>query len=285
MIAGNISDISIKSRAAAWAVGIHIVLLLLFLFIRYSLPAPEPLQEMGIEVNLGTDMDGSGDDQPMAIDDPAAERYIQQRHRTTAVQQPDGLPDMERSDDPDAPEVGPVSNRNNQQRNTAAQQDRRRQPNRQEQQTARNQPQPQRPRYVYSGGTGAGGNRAATDQAGTSEGNTTGSGDRGVPGGTPGAENYEGSPGNGTGGISHSLRGRTISPARFEAEFREGGKVVVQVTVDREGNITDAKIKSAPNPELSRIALQKIKQARFSKITSGEPQAFGEVTIIFKARS
>ncbi len=283
MTAGNLSDINIKSRAAAWAIGIHLVLLLLFIFLRYTLPPPEPLREMGIEVNLGTDPDGSGDDQPMAIDDPAAER-AQQRYRTASAHQPDGLPDMERSDDPDAPEVGPVSNRNNRQQNTAAQQDRRRQTNRREQQTS-NQTQPQRPRYVYSGSTGAGGNRAAADHAGSSEGNTTGSGDRGVPGGTPGAENYEGSPGNGSGGISHSLRGRTISPARFEAEFREGGKVVVQVTVDRDGNILDAKVKSAPNAELRRIALQKIKQARFSKTTSGEPQAFGEVTIIFKARS
>lgn len=284
MIAGNLSDINIKSRAAAWAIGMHLVLLLLFLLVRYTLPAPEPLLEMGIEVNLGTDMDGSGDDQPMAVDDPAAE-HAQQRYRTVSARQPDGLPDMERSDDPDAPEVGPVSNRNNQQQNAARQQDRHRQTHRQEQQTTRNQTQPQRPRYVYSGGTGAGGNRASEDQAGTSEGNTTGAGDRGVPGGTPGAENYEGSPGSGSGGISHSLRGRTISPARFEAEFREGGKVVVQVTVDRDGNILNAQVKSAPNAELRRIALQKIKEAKFSKTTSGEPQAFGEVTIIFKARS
>jgi len=273
MVATQIPETTIRVRAAAWAAGVHVLLLLLFLLIRYSLPQPAPADELGIEVNLGTDADGSGADQPMAVDDPAAVR-AEQRYRASARPE-EGMPDMERSDDPDAPAIGPVRHTERQRSNTAVQNDRRGHERRQQ----------QRPRYVYSGSTGAGGNRAAADQPGSSEGNTTGNGDRGVPGGTPGASSYEGTPGSGTGGISHSLSGRTISPSRFEAEFREGGKVVVQVTVDREGNIVDAKVKSAPNTELRRIALQKIRQAKFSPSSAAEPRAFGEVTIIFKARS
>lgn len=273
----------INIKAAAWTVGVHIVLLLLFLLIHYSLPAAAPpVEEMGMEVNLGTDADGSGTDQPMATGDPAPDRASARYH--AAAQQITEARDMAQTDDPDAPEVRPTqpnnaSVRNNNTQTTTAVH------NRNNQQASSNNTQQQHPRYVYNGATGNGGNGAVTDHPGTSEGNTTGNGDRGVPGGTPGATNYTGSPGNGTGGISHTISGRTISPAQFSAEFHEGGRVVVQVKVDRDGNILDKRIKSSPSSELSRIALQKLSQARFSKNANAAPEQFGTVTIVFKARS
>jgi TonB family protein len=278
MVSTQMPEGTIRAKAAGWAVGIHILLLLLFMLIRYATPPMVPLEELGMEVNLGTDFDGSGADQPMAVAAPAAETQAQ--HSRSVASPAEGMQDLERTDDPDAPEIGPAQS-TAPKRNTSAIENNRRG---REQQRVDQRSQQQRPRYVYSGSSGAGGNNAATEHPGSSEGNTSGQGDRGVPGGTPGAANYEGSPGNGTGGISHSLTGRTISPDRFEAEFREGGKVVVKVTVDREGNIVSATVKSTPNEELGRIALQKIRQARFSRSTSPEPQAFGEVSIIFKAR-
>ena len=72
---------------------------------------------------------------------------------------------------------------------------------------------------------------------------------------------------------------------RSSAEFHESGRVVVQVTVDRDGNIVSKRVKSSPSEELSHIALQKLSQAKFSKSTNAEPQQFGTVTIVFKARS
>ncbi len=117
---------------------------------------------------------------------------------------------------------------------------------------------------------------------GTSEGNTTGPGDRGVPGGTPGSTNYTGSPGNGKGGISTSLSGRQISPDRFEASFHEGGTVKIRVTVDRNGNIVAKSVVSSPSAELSKLAMQKLAQAKFSPSSDAQPQQFGTVTIVFK---
>jgi TonB family protein len=284
MIAQQSSDTQpVNIKAAAWTVGVHIVLLLLFVLIRYNLPAaPPPVQEMGMEVNLGTDADGSGNDQPMATGDPAPDR-ASARYQAAAQQNAEAR-DMAQTDDPDAPEVRPVqpnnaSVRNNNTQTTTATR------NRNNQQASSNNTQQQHPRYVYNGATGNGGNGAVTDRPGTSEGNTTGNGDRGVPNGTPGAANYTGSPGNGNGGISHTLFGRSISPAQFQAEFHEGGRVVVQVKVDRDGNILEKRIKSSPSAELSRIALQKLSQARFSKNASAAPEQFGTVTIVFKARS
>jgi len=276
----------VNAKAAAWTVGVHILLLLLFILIKYSSPATAVAPvDMGMEVNLGTDADGSGTDQPMAVGDPAPDRS--ERTYQAAAQEPAEAKEMMQTDEADAPVIKPVQpntakNRSNE-TNTAAQN--RNHTQQQTQTASNNRPQPQRPRYVYNGATGIGGNGAVEDHAGTSEGNTTGNGDRGVPGGTPGAANYTGTPGNGNGGISHTLGGRSISPSVFRAEFHEGGKVVARVTVDRDGNITNIAIKSSPNNELTRIAKQKLSQAKFSKSTGSEPEQIGTVTIVFKARS
>jgi TonB family protein len=190
---------------------------------------------------------------------------------------------MMTSDDPDAPTIAPIKstteNRNNLRTDNN---NRSRTSNNSD---ANSTQQVQHPRYVYSGGNGPGGNNAIANHPGTSEGNTTGTGDRGVPGGTPGAANYTGSPGNGTGGISHTLSGRDISPKQFVAEFNEGGKVVVRVKVDRNGNIISKNIKSSPNRALSNIALQKLSQAKFSANPDAAPEQIGDVTFVFKTRA
>jgi len=42
------------------------------IFVGYTLPATSaPTEEMGMEVNLGSSDDGSGDDQPFSTDNPA----------------------------------------------------------------------------------------------------------------------------------------------------------------------------------------------------------------------
>lgn len=271
----------INIKAAAWTIGVHALLLLLFLLFRYSMPVQMPVEELGMEVNLGTDEDGSGTDQPMNIDAPAA---IATPSASTASAAPsDNSQELMESDDPDAPSISTPTNTpapaNTHHTNTVPAH------NTQPANTSEKNNTPrQQPKYVYSGGTGGGGNNAASNAPGTSEGNTAGHGDRGVPGGTPGASNYTGSPGNGTGGISHTLTGRDISPKRFEAEFSEGGKVVVKVTVDKTGNIISKSIKSSPSRTLSNLALQKLSQAKFSPNKDAAPQQFGEITIVFKTR-
>ncbi|RYD58714.1 MAG: hypothetical protein EOP56_03760 [Sphingobacteriales bacterium] len=272
----------VNFKALAWTIVVHVLLFLLFVLVRYAVPTvyPPPLPELGMEVNLGASPDGSGTDQPMSMEDPAADVSATNSVAASgAIQQNEVL----QSNDPDAPVITPANTTITSSKatnNTTA-----RANNTSTNTTTNNTTQQQRPKYVYNGGTGKGGNSAAQDAPGTSEGNTTGNGDRGVPGGTPGAPNYEGSPGNGTGGVSHTLGKRTISPAKFEAEFNESGKVVIRVTVDKDGNIVDKRIKSSPSHRLSQLALQKLGQARFSKSDDAAPQQFGEITIVFKTRS
>ncbi|HRO42640.1 MAG TPA: hypothetical protein PL009_07380 [Flavipsychrobacter sp.] len=273
----------VNIKAAATTVVVHILLFLLFIFLSYSTPVTAPVEELGMEVNLGTSDEGSGFDQPMSTDAPSASNVA--TIYKSAAQQNEETRDLMQSDDPDAPAIAPPATSTNNSRFNSQPSNNQRSRTSERQTNANTNAQPQRPRYVYSASAGPGGNNASTNQPGTNEGNTTGEGDRGVPGGTPGSANYTGSPGNGTGGISHNFSGREISPRQFVAEFNQGGKVVVRVKVNREGNIISKTIKSSPNKRLSDIALQKLSQAKFSKNPDAAPEQIGDITFVFKTRA
>lgn len=266
MVAAGTQQPPVNIKALSWTVGVHVVLLLLFFLWRYTIPVVTTDLGNGLEVNLGNSDNGSGDDQPMSKESPAA-YSASVVYKNAEAKSP--VKEMMHSDASDAPSVNdpgkekPVNSNTPTKKNTVT-------------------PAPT-PKSVYMGDqNGKGGNNAQQNKPGISEGNTTGPGDRGVPGGTPGAANYTGTPG--TGGIGHTLTGRDINPKKVEAEFKEGGKVVIHVTVDRDGNIVNKYVKSSSSPELTRIAMDKLSKAKFSKSTGSEPQQFGDVTIIFKAR-
>jgi len=258
----------VNNKALAWTIGSHALLLFVFFLFRYTVDATPVIPDLGgggMEVNLGTSDKGSGNDQPQSTKAPAPYEATVVMKSTAA---PSSIPkNIATSDAEDAP---PVSN-NSKRTGTAA---------------ANEKGHVQaKPKYTYAGETGTGGNKSTEDKRGSNEGNDpTGNGDKGVPGGTPGAPNYTGTPGKGTGGIGHNLGGRSITPDRFEAEFSESGKVVIRVTVDRSGAIISKSVKSSPNATLSKLALQKLADARFSKSDGPEPQQFGDVTIYFTTR-
>ena len=261
----------VNNKALAWTIGVHALLFLLFFFLRYTITNPPPVvtDGGGLEVNLGTSDNGSGHDQPMSMKAPAP--YQATVVFKAAATNNNSLPkEIVQSTQADAPEVD-----NTRHKKTIA-------PSVETKPTPK--PPQEKPKYTYAGATGPGGNSAAQNMPGKGEGITHGPGDQGVPGGTPGATNYSGIPGNGTGGIGHTLSGRTISPDKFEAEFHEGGKVVIHVTVDRNGSIVNKFVKSSSNPQLTKLALDKLNNAHFSKSDGPEPQQFGDVTIIFKTR-
>jgi TonB family protein len=256
---------AINNKALAWTIGVHALLLLLFFFLRYNIVNPPPVTDGGgLEVNLGTSETGSGNDQPMSTKKPAP--YQASVVFKSAPSKATLPKDIIKSNDGDAPVVD-----NTKVKNTSTE-------------AGVKSHAKEIPKYTYQGDKGQGGNDAAQNKPGKGEGVAGGPGDQGVPGGTPGAANYTGIPGNGSGGIGHTLSGRKITPEVFEAEFHESGKVVIHVTVDRNGNIIDRRVKSSSSAQLTKLALEKLNDARFSKSEGPEPQQFGDVTIIFKTR-
>jgi len=274
---------SINIKALAWTISVHAALLLLFFLWRYTLPVVVTPPEMGMEVNLGTSDNGSGTDQPMAIDQPAPDEATAARQ--TAARQSQETKDMLQGNDNDAPAINTSAATKNKSRNNTETDNNKHKASEQVASNDHVQRQ-QRPKFVYTGGTGRGGNGAMQNMAGTSEGNTTGNGDRGVPNGTPGASNYVGSPGNGNGGISHTLTNRNIVafPGR-DASFKEQGRVVIRVTVNRNGEVVDKRIISASSAELRTLALRKVEKVRFNKSDTAPEEQFGNITFVFKTRS
>ena len=255
----------INNKALAWTIGVHALLLLLFILLRYTIPTAVVTDAAaGLEVNLGSSETGSGNDQPMNRKKPGPyEASVVYKTVATPANQP--LKPIT-SNEADAPVIDNLKNKKGAEPTQAK--DKKHEP----------------AKYSYGPEDGKGGNSANQDKPGTGEGKAGGPGDQGVAGGTPGATNYTGTPGAGGGAIGHTLTGRKIQPDKFEAEFHESGKVVIHVTVDKDGNIIDKRVKSTSGPELTRLALEKLSSAKFSKSAGSEPQQFGDVTFIFKTR-
>jgi outer membrane biosynthesis protein TonB len=268
-------------KAIAWTIGVHLALLLFLWLFKYAIPSAPPIEELGMEVNLGTSDMGSGADQPMSVEDPATDVAMVANRATQ--QQNNESKNLLQSSDKDAPEVNTAEKNNANRNNTEENNRRRRQTDRQDNSNNHQQPHA---RYVYNGSTGHGGNSSYQNTPGSHEGNDpNGNGDKGVPNGTPGATNYSGSPGNGNGGISHTISGRTIVafPPK-EAKYKEDGVVVVRVTVNRDGAIVNKQIVSATSAELRNIALHKVDKVRFNKSTTAPEEQFGNITFVFKTR-
>jgi outer membrane biosynthesis protein TonB len=273
-----------NTKALIWTVAVHALLLLVFLLSKYTLPAQAAVEDLGLEVNLGTSENGFGTDQPEDPEDPAAANASVAVNASSSNSSNDR--EVHTSDEPDAPVVHvnrttpnkkptpqrviPTPNRrvNTNNANTVA----------------RANTPAQSPRYVYPGATGKGGNSAQNNRPGGNEGIGQGNGDMGVPGGTPGATNYTGVPGGGGTSIGHSISGRNlVSRPDPKAEFREGGRVVIRVTVNRDGAITDSRIVSAANATIRALALKKLQSVRFNKSPTAPAEQFGNITFNFKA--
>jgi TonB family protein len=119
-----------------------------------------------------------------------------------------------------------------------------------------------------------------------SEGTTGKPGDQGALTGDPNAASHTGS-GKGNSGVSFDLAGRSIlHRPKIDDKSQETGKVVVDITVDKNGNVKSvnapARGSTTSAPNLVSKAKFAAKQARFSKSPTGVEQQHGTITFIFK---
>src|SRR5258706_1026585 len=133
----------------------------------------------------------------------------------------------------------------------------------------------------------------------TSQGtSTSGTGDQGDPTGDPNSK-YQGKNGNGTGtgpgtgagsgmgsGIGDfDLKGRSIMrrPVLHDTS-QETGKVVVEIVVDKSGNVTSTNIErgtTTSNAHLQQLALKAACETKFSPSATGQEIQRGTVTFVF----
>ncbi len=119
-----------------------------------------------------------------------------------------------------------------------------------------------------------------------SEGTSEGKGNEGQESGAPDGAHAEGG-GVGTSGHSFDLSGRYLVGSLPVPEYNanEQGRVVVQITVNREGRVTSASYRqqgsTTNRSELVNAALKAARQARFTVSEASDGQT-GTITYIFK---
>ncbi len=140
-------------------------------------------------------------------------------------------------------------------------------------------------------GGGVGDNDQAGQQ-GDPNGNPNGNGTGGSGGGNGGGNGTGNGPGDGPGsgpgsggGIKFSLTGRSfIKPPALPKDTKEEGKVVVNITVDSEGNVIEADPNGRGTTTSSALLKAKARQAAMAtkfNIDGKVPEQHGTITIIF----
>jgi outer membrane biosynthesis protein TonB len=259
-----------KRNALLLTLGTGGALLLLFILLRWPIPTvSQPVAEEYIDVNLGNGDQGSGTDQPQLPGDPAPAAASYTPPQPIASNSNDAkLVETDDNAPSDAPVIkNPVSARPDA---TKINDD-----NKTVKPVAVAKPTPAppapKPKAVMgqmTGGSGPGGNDAANYKPGSNEGIAGGSGDQGRNGGDPNGKAYT--------GTSRRLNAQVISmPTQtMQDDFRESGKVVLDVTVSANGQLQSAVYnpRGSTLPRSSRqaqIALQRARELRFPRIEGG----------------
>lgn len=275
-----------KLMALVGTIVFHVLLFFVFLLIVFKTPIP-PFPETGgngIEVNFGDSDDGMGEVQPENLADASttqstAEEVADPPIEISTPVRPSAkaILTQEIEEAPTEAKVEPTENAN-----TTA--------------VSETVPEPRKanPRSLYKGANKEGGNSAK------GEGETNKPGDQGVKEGSrdskyhgPGGGNGD-TPGNGTdgpggdgkGGPRYSLTNRKANSLPVpRAAFQEDGKVVVEITVDKNGNVIKAKpgVKGSTtsNPNLLDIARRAAMSAKFNATTDAPEEQKGTITYNF----
>lgn len=132
-----------------------------------------------------------------------------------------------------------------------------------------------------------GGLNSSEGTASGSEGNDNRQGDKGQIDGDPYATSYYGSAGSGTGGTGYGLSGRSLkSSDKFVQQCNEQGTVVVEIEVDRSGNVvkTTPGVKGSTNTAqcLLEAASKTAKSYKWNADSEAPTRQIGFVVVNFK---
>lgn len=278
-------------KALAWTIGIHALLLLACFFFGFTSPPPLPNQDMGMEINLGTSSEGSGNVQPLNPNPPATTPATPSPAEASPASNKTGsqAENIVTQDEEDAPVINktekkikhedktPKNIENAPKRSVAKPTNAPVEP----------KPAPPKPKAIYSGGSSnsaSSGNNAGASNSSNGEGETGKAGDQGAVNGNPNATNHNGAySGLGGNSLSYRLSGRRIvSYPDRQGQFNEPGRVRLSIKVDQQGNIISYRILNADNATIRELAEKKIKQIKFNANADAPVEQFGEITFVFK---
>lgn len=240
-----------KGIAVAGTIVVHALAVLVLFLMAFRTPLPLPGEE-GVEVDLGMMDQGMGNIQPEKPAIPVASQPDQQPSKSKE--------DIVTNNDDEAPALEKPKNAKPKQEKPAE------------------EPKPKvNDRALFKGNN--------SPQAGGSEGETGQPGDQGKPNGLAGIKKYDGNGGKGN-GTGYDLGGRGAkSLHRPNDDFSEEGIVVVDIWVNRQGNVTRAEVATKGTTLINNDMRQKAKQAALRSTFAADPDApeeqHGTITYTF----
>ena len=240
-----------KGIAAAGTIVVHALALLVLFLMAFKTPLPLPGEE-GVEVDLGMMNQGMGNIQPEKPAIPVASQPVQQPSKSKE--------DIVTQNDEEAPALEKPKTTKTKQNKPVE------------------EPKPTvNQRAMYKGNN--------NPQAGGSEGITGQPGDQGNPNGLAGIKKYDGQGGKGN-GTGYSLGGRGAkSLHRPNDDFSEEGIVVVDIWVNRSGQVTRAEVSNKGTTLINNDMRQKAVQAALRSTFASDPDApeeqHGTITYTF----
>lgn len=271
-------EVAKNKKAFLYTAVVCIAMLLFAILYTWTIAGPHISNDQMdlIEINLGNEQEGLGEIQPLVPGDmaPDDQSIASVQSSRKATESPSRQVQADDNGDPDA---APVV-KNDKAENTATEINKK-----SSVKTSRTvnpspitnpDPAPPKPKTVYKGGTGTGGNNAAEDNGYRNQGYKAGNGDMGSPNGKP--DSYGNSPGGRSGGgisISRGLTGRKlVSFPNLKGDFNENAKVYVDIVVNSAGRVVNANIgkgTTTSNPNLRNIALTKARDLKFNPTATG----------------
>jgi len=270
----------------------HLLLAILIIFVTFRMKIPEPVEE-GLLVNFGFDETGEGLFEPApepVSPPPPPESAGEQGGEEALLTQ-----DFEEAVEVEKKEPSPEEIRKQAEARAAEirrQLEAEAERKRIEQEEAEKRKKEEEQRRIdqqNARARGAFSNAGNVGTSGQSQGVAGGQGNQGVQSGTPDAPNYGPGGGQGTEGISFDLGGRKAqSLIRPPYDLQKEGVVVVAITVDRSGKVTDATpgIKGSTTLEvdLLKLAKEAALKTRFESSNNAPIIQKGTITYVFRLK-
>lgn len=242
----------------------HVLILIVLIFMGFTTPLPLPGEE-GIILNFGTDDSGSGLIEPESSENNTNEisNEKEQENNETSSSNNENILTQNYEESINIKSNNKTITNNTEETNTE---------------------QVEKQQEVNKKALFPGNNN--TNNNSNSDGNKTGTGNQGDINGSPDSRNYNGNPGNGHDGISFSLNGRsTKALPKPIYNSQEEGKVVVDVTVDKLGNVLKAipgvKGTTTADKKLWDAAKKAALEAKFTAKTDAPEEQKGTITYHF----
>ncbi|MBQ6308020.1 MAG: energy transducer TonB [Bacteroidales bacterium] len=241
-----------KGIAIAGTIVVHALVLLVLFLMAFRTPLPLPGEE-GVEVDLGMMDQGMGNIQPEKPAIPMAAQPQQQQNKSKE--------DIVTQNDNEAPAIEKPKNTKPKQETKPVE-----------------EPKPTvNQKALFKGSN--------NPQAGGSEGITGQPGDQGKPNGLAGIKKYDGNGGKGN-GTGYDLGGRGAkSLHRPDDDFSEEGRIVVDIWVNRDGQVVRAEVATKGtdiiNNAMRQKAIQAAKRSTFASDPDAPEEQHGTITYTF----